>query len=152
MNRVFCYLCHPTYQKGFGWWRLQFFQGIHVSHCVSSQLLTLLLWWTPLVLFSSVNLSALFCLSWNMREPRLDERLSSSIMTSFGTLIFFPRFIPTGATTHIVGDALVTNLIEHLWTSHGARAETRICCRLRRTMSDVHAWWHLGWGKALKCN
>lgn len=57
--------------------------------------LTLLLWAT-LAVFSRVNLSTLLCLSWNMREPRLDGRLSSSTITSCGMLIFFPKFRPSG--------------------------------------------------------
>ena len=53
--------------------------------------LTLLLY-VSLRVFSRVNISTLFSLSWNMREPRLEGRFSSSIIRSLGTLIFFPRF------------------------------------------------------------
>ncbi len=54
--------------------------------------------------FSSVNLSTLLWRSWNMMDPLLLFRFSSSIITSLGTLIFFPRFRPSH--THTL--ALVT--------------------------------------------
>lgn len=66
-----------------------------VRSAAVSQLLTLLAPWAALAEFSRVNFSTLLCLSWNMREPRLEGRLSSSIITSLGTLIFFPRFRPS---------------------------------------------------------
>lgn len=77
----------------------------------SNSCLTLLVLLTSLAMFSSVNLSALFCLSRNIREPRLDERLSSSIITSFGTLIFFPRFRPPDRRTQSSQDALQSYLL-----------------------------------------
>ncbi len=54
--------------------------------------------------FSSVYLSTLLWRSWNMMDPLLLFRFSSSIITSLGTLIFFPRFRPSH--THTL--ALVT--------------------------------------------
>ena len=42
--------------------------------------------------FSRVNLSTRFCLSWNILDPRFEFKFSSSIWTSLGVHIFVPRF------------------------------------------------------------
>lgn len=50
-----------------------------------------------------------------MREPRLEGTVSSSIITSFGTLIFFPRFRPPCTTWKINGGILISELITRLF-------------------------------------
>ncbi len=59
--------------------------------------------------FSSVNLSTLLWRSWNMMDPLLLFRFSSSIITSLGTLIFFPRFRPSH--THTLALVILVSFI-----------------------------------------
>lgn len=99
----------------------------HLGRGSKNSCLTLLVWLTSLAMFSSVNLSALFCLSRNMREPRLDERLSSSIITSFGTLIFFPRFRPPDRRTQNSQDDFQSYILSS--SDFIFQAHTLICCR-----------------------